>query len=166
MSYIYVVSQLRVKLVIETKSLLWCTVRKTSNWQTQVWTTYLDEGDSVMRAVENSAPTHGVATLQERNSQYYDAQEFRDEDVEWRHRNLAALCCSAPQTLTRPPSYSNPTIVVQERTALGPGQLIRRSDPLLPGRSGVRIPVVVRFFATVQPGRGANQPPMQCLSRG
>jgi len=41
----------------------------------------LQEGDSVMRAEENSAPAHGVATLQECNSQYYDAQGFRDEDV-------------------------------------------------------------------------------------
>jgi len=41
----------------------------------------LGEGDSVMRAVENSGPTHGVATLQECNSQYYDAQELPDEDA-------------------------------------------------------------------------------------
>jgi len=34
-----------------------------------------------MREVQNHAPAHGVATLQEHNSQYYDAQEFRDEDV-------------------------------------------------------------------------------------
>jgi hypothetical protein len=39
------------------------------------------EVDCDMRQVENSSPAHGVATLKERNSQYYDAQKFRDEDV-------------------------------------------------------------------------------------
>jgi len=78
------------------------------------------------------------------------------ETKTWQNRNLAAMCRSAPQALTHAPSYSNPTIVALECNALGPGQLSLCSDPLMAGRSRVRIPVMVRFFVTVQPGPGAT----------
>ena len=48
------------------------------------------------------------------------------------------------------------TIIIIIIITIGPGELSRYSDSLLPGRSTDRIPVGARFFALVQPGPGAH----------
>jgi hypothetical protein len=46
------------------------------------------------------------------------------ETKTWQNRNFAALYCSAPQTLTHPPTYSNPTIAVWSALLLDRGSSV------------------------------------------